>query len=238
VFKWAITTTLSLVVAWQIAMVLTITFQCTPVQGYWKKILLTQTRTGCLPNENEVILLHGILNVIFDLMVLLLPIPVVLKLQLPRKQKIGLIAMFGLGVIVCGASILRIISINKTSQDLDASWYGYDLWIYTSTEAHVAIICASVPSLKPLVAKIFPRFANSTYGKGTSGMLSREPDAAFGQSRRGYPLSSITTSKHDRLGSEEYILDPESQVGSPELKDGVMKTTEIQVVVHRDSPFR
>ncbi len=41
----------------------------------------------------------GIVNVVTDLFILLVPLPVVLKLELPRTSKIGLLVIFCLGIV-------------------------------------------------------------------------------------------------------------------------------------------
>ncbi|KAK6530205.1 hypothetical protein TWF694_003571 [Orbilia ellipsospora] len=243
-FKIAIWVTSGLLAAWTISMSALIIFQCHPVSNFWKKIDLTQVhRAGCLPNEADLVLIHGIFSVVLDLIVLFLPIPTVLHLGLPTKQKVGLIAMFSLGLIVCLAGCLRIVSIRSTILTFDVSWYGYDLYIYTSTEAHVGIICASVPSLKPLLAVFFPRLVTTSYGAGSQRRPSALPEE-FGsrgvRNSKGYPLNSLIES---RIGSEETVFRRDEEDGtwsspsSPPL--GVVKTTEIQqVVVLRDVPFR
>jgi len=37
----------------------------------------------------------------------------------------------------------------------DFTWIGYDIWLWTSTELSVAIVCASAPSLKSVFIKFF-----------------------------------------------------------------------------------
>ncbi|KAF3927401.1 hypothetical protein ABW21_db0205714 [Orbilia brochopaga] len=254
-FKVAIWVTFGMVAAWVIAMSGLIIFQCHPVGNFWKEIRLTDYRTGCLPNEADWVLLHGTISVVLDIIVLLLPIPTVLQLGLPTKQKVGLIAMFSLGLIVCLAGCLRIASIRSTILTLDVPWYGYDLYIYTSTEAHVGIICASVPSLKPLVAIFFPRLVTTTYAAGTrrrSGMSPYHESEMVnrnlsGRNSKGYPLNSVVES---HIGSEESVFrrdrDDEAswlEMASPSASTGgVIKTTHIEqeVVVVPDPilPYR
>ncbi|EWC48951.1 hypothetical protein DRE_00256 [Drechslerella stenobrocha 248] len=240
-FKVAIWVTAGLLTSWVIGMSGLIIFQCHPVSNFWMEIKLTEYRTGCLPNEADWVLIHGIISVVLDIIVLILPIPTVLQLGLPTKQKIGLIAMFSLGLIVCLAGCLRIVSIRKTILTLDIPWYGYDLYIYTSTEAHVGIICASVPSLKPLLAVFFPRLVTTSYSAGTrrrsgmgpyngNDMADRNLSGHAGHSK-GYQLNSLVES---RIGSEETVYrsahDEESswlEASSPTHIGGVMKTTRI-----------
>jgi len=66
------------------------------------------------------------------------------------------------------AGALRLVYLHKAVVGWDYTYYGYPLWLFTSLEAHIAIICASAPSLKPLVINIFPRFG-SVSGRTTDG---------------------------------------------------------------------
>ena len=52
---------------------------------------------GTCINKGAVYISTASLNAITDMALLIMPIPVIWKLQLPKLQKIGLIAMFGVG---------------------------------------------------------------------------------------------------------------------------------------------
>jgi hypothetical protein len=42
-------------------------------------------------------IVYGITNILNDLFVYILPMPMLWKIQLPKKQRIGLIALFNIG---------------------------------------------------------------------------------------------------------------------------------------------
>lgn len=107
-------------------------------------------------------------------------------------------------------------------------------------------MCASIPSLKPLVNRIFPNLSQ-TYATNSKGRTRTRttgtpynPDFQAHGDPKGYPLGSVIES---RIESEEsvyrgaYDQDHPMPMGSFAV-EGVMKTTEIkQVVVHREEPF-
>lgn len=67
---------------------------CQPVQFNWDK-----TIPGECHNENLAYLLAGITNLIIDVLVVVLPIPMLWGLQMPLTKKIGVIGMFSLGFL-------------------------------------------------------------------------------------------------------------------------------------------
>lgn len=73
--------------------VLVAAFQCEPISKAW-----TGTGPGKCVNINIFYLANAALNILTDLLTYTLPIRVILKLQMPRKQKIvlGLILCLGL----------------------------------------------------------------------------------------------------------------------------------------------
>jgi hypothetical protein len=68
----------------------TTSFSCTPVSAFW-------TGKGVCGNKTVSWMLNAILNILSDLFLLLLPIPVLNSLRLAKRQKIGLRIVFGLG---------------------------------------------------------------------------------------------------------------------------------------------
>lgn len=69
-----------------------IIFLCNPVQGYWDIAILGT----CLDAEDH-FWSTSIMGIVLDWVIWLLPIPVVGRLKLPRRQKMGLMVVFGFG---------------------------------------------------------------------------------------------------------------------------------------------
>ena len=76
-----------------LTMIITSCFSCWPVAYYWDKTI----EGGHCINVLAFWFSLSSFNIVTDLAVWLLPMPVLKSLQLPRKQKISLIAVFALG---------------------------------------------------------------------------------------------------------------------------------------------
>ena len=106
IFRWANFTTLFVVIAAGIALTFVNIFQCHPVDAAFTSDLAI--------NENQctsVILLYlasSPANVVTDLSILFLPMPLLTKMLLPMKEKIILVITFGFGFFVAVVDVIRI----------------------------------------------------------------------------------------------------------------------------------
>lgn len=94
--KWfhvTIWATSFVVIGSSIAITFTTIFPCKPVRAGWD---ITITDKKCI-DRPAVYQATAIMGAITDAMVLAVPIPVVIPLQISRRQKIGLICFFGVG---------------------------------------------------------------------------------------------------------------------------------------------
>ncbi len=76
-------------------------FACTPTRRVWD-IKLAQDhsgKSGICVDRNMLSVAVASLNIISDAMMLILPIPLVWKLQLPLSQRISIIAMFAIACL-------------------------------------------------------------------------------------------------------------------------------------------
>ncbi|CAG7949529.1 unnamed protein product [Penicillium nalgiovense] len=134
------------IATWALAALLTNIFQCTPVQYYYDKDL----KGHCMPGQVQFFQAMGSIALVEDIIIFCLPIPVFWRLQVNRRQKIGLILVFSLGLLVCIFSLMRLIEFRKFQlTDLAASSAKESIW--TCLELDVAIICGCLPFLNPLV---------------------------------------------------------------------------------------
>ncbi|KAJ0121895.1 integral membrane protein [Diaporthe amygdali] len=102
--------------AWSMAMILQCFFLCQPLAGFWDKTL---PGVKCLP-ELSTWLGGAIGNILTDLLVFALPIPMLSKLNLPGAQKVMLLGVFSLGFLCIALSVVRIKYL-RLNQD-DVSW--------------------------------------------------------------------------------------------------------------------
>ncbi|OBT58914.1 hypothetical protein VE04_00582 [Pseudogymnoascus sp. 24MN13] len=141
-----------------VALSFTTIFQCTPVKYSWDK-----TVPGSCINIKAFWYGQSGWNTLMDVIVLILPIPVIVKLQMNRRAKLGLLAVFILGTFVCITSIERLISLNfNATFAKDFTWATGTSVIWTQVESTVGVICACAPTLRSPLARLMPFVFGST----------------------------------------------------------------------------
>lgn len=86
---------LVILIAQALANIFTCIFECRPISYAWNQVV-PGSHGKCI-HINEFYLANAALNILTDFMTYTLPMPMLWKLQLPKRQKIGLITILGLG---------------------------------------------------------------------------------------------------------------------------------------------
>ncbi|RMY26120.1 hypothetical protein D0867_00258 [Hortaea werneckii] len=181
-FRWVVHANVAFTISVCITFVFLSVFLCTPVQYYWE---FPPTTDGHCLDEGIATLAAGALNLAADFLATITPIPLVMRLNMRLKYRIGVSVLFGLGFIVIVAGIVRTYYIWKGLMDTyDETWYAYPLWIAAAVEIDVGVICACAPALKTL-------FHFSTHN--THEYYSQEPSGP--SSQRATKESNTTSSK-------------------------------------------
>jgi len=95
---------------------------------------------------------------VIDSMIFALPIPYVWRLsKLRARQRFGLVIIFGLGFVVCVVALLQIPFIKK--REGSTTYFGTTVNILVAIQVSFAIIAASLPDLRALIARNFPSFS-------------------------------------------------------------------------------
>lgn len=92
-FRLCVYANMFIVVGYNIALVFPLIFTCRPFMKNWDVTILEGT---CI-NRTPIYMATAVLNMVTDIVLLVLPIPMIVKLQMPRVQKAGLICIFGVG---------------------------------------------------------------------------------------------------------------------------------------------
>lgn len=166
VFKRLTIATLVVVNCAGIALTFLNIFQCRPVSAAFDPS--RQTTSHCI----DIVTLYlssAPVNIVTDLALLFLPLPILTAMMLPRNQKIILIVTFSFGAFVAVVDVIRIAYLQSASlarlqntsassadEEGDYSWVASLSFMWSAVEVHVGIICACVPGVKPLAAKVFP----------------------------------------------------------------------------------
>ncbi|RYN50717.1 hypothetical protein AA0114_g5736 [Alternaria tenuissima] len=95
---------------------------------------------------------------IVDSLIFALPIPYVWQLsKLKIRQRLGLVLIFGLGFIVCIVALLQIPFIKRREGNM--RYFGSAVNILVAIQISFAIIAASLPDLRALIARSFSKFS-------------------------------------------------------------------------------
>ena len=79
-------------ICWQIYQIFITVFVCKPVRGFWDR----SVEAKCYDLRPQVIA-AAVQNVVTDIIILCLPIPIVWKLQMATERKLQLVGLFALG---------------------------------------------------------------------------------------------------------------------------------------------
>ena len=165
---WA---TFAIVFAAFVTFLVALWLQCIPISSYWT---LIAGDGDCIP-EGPPLVVQTIVNVVTDFMIYALPIPTLFGLTLPMIQRVGLAILFSVGGIIVVAGSFRAYWVHYVLfETYDATWYGYEIWMWTAIETNVGVICGCIPSLKPLLFPARARNQGSRYANGSNHSRRKE----------------------------------------------------------------
>ncbi|KUI61575.1 hypothetical protein VP1G_08719 [Cytospora mali] len=126
-------------------------FECHPISYFWDKSI----KNGhCLANPLITIgLTSGVLSCVGDIVIFTMPIPVVLGLNMNRRKKAALAAIFAVGLFVITTSFVRWVALLTTKSDITSNQVEAGVWTYL--EISIGITCGNLPLLLPLVRSWF-----------------------------------------------------------------------------------
>ena len=111
---------------YMIAFCMVLLLLCSPINAYWNSFnpiwVLMHPGQHC-GKENIELPLSGVFSVIGDFYSALLPILIIVNLNLTRRQKLSLYALFSLAFLIVAAGIARTILMwQMMNEDYDFTW--------------------------------------------------------------------------------------------------------------------
>ncbi|KAJ5159893.1 uncharacterized protein N7482_006897 [Penicillium canariense] len=163
-FRHACYIVMSIVATYSAWAIVSAYVNCVPIAKFWNHDL----PGSCLSFE-AVWFFNASMNIATDVTLLLLPMPFLIKLQLPKMQKVALMGVFAIGILVVITSILRLSSLRTVAKSTDTSYSNVGAAYWTAAECNVAIICACLPFLRPIISRIFPKLlSTNSYNRYTT----------------------------------------------------------------------
>ncbi|KAI9163919.1 hypothetical protein HJFPF1_05551 [Paramyrothecium foliicola] len=168
---------------------------CRPFHNYWK---VPPPNLNCSAETNHMIT-NAVLNISSDIMIILLPMPLLIQSSLPIKRKIILCAVFALGIFtILAAALSKYYSLGSP--------YGTEWIFWYIREVSTAIITANLPLTWTLWQAIFGigAFYSSKYGKSSN---PRTGEATGGSRFRSTYGNLTSRDERTRRRADPYEID-------------------------------
>ncbi|KAF1355748.1 hypothetical protein EJ07DRAFT_32511, partial [Lizonia empirigonia] len=154
-FRWSVRGMIAFMYVHGLVFFLLIVFQCWPIRSLWDK---TITGAKCLPVSVAISFTGATLSIVEDIIILLLPLPVVWKLQMSTRKKIDVIFLISMGSFASVTRVIRLKFVVKYSNSYDSTWDNVDVIKWSLIEILAACICGNLLSLRPLIEQVMPPF--------------------------------------------------------------------------------
>ncbi|KAH7309796.1 hypothetical protein B0I35DRAFT_515192, partial [Stachybotrys elegans] len=129
--------------------------QCRPLKALWMPELLFSGQATCI--DFRIFIKMGVANTSFniltDVLTATLPIPTIVRLNMPLKTRMYLIFILGLGYIAVALGIVKAFFQIAFSSEQDGL-YEYNVQTFAFLQLTVATMTACAPTLRPLLSRV------------------------------------------------------------------------------------
>jgi hypothetical protein len=147
-----------------------------------------------------------------------LPIRLIWNLQMPRTQKLGIVALFGIGIILIAVATLRVAQIGgkaQSSSQPSASW----LALWGVIETSIAVIIGCCPAFVTLIRN----HTTPSVGYNTQGFVRQREGGESRGSPDNVKLNAIATGDSKAGSSTESATSKDGNWPSrPETRQEMM----------------
>ncbi|KAF7718969.1 Uncharacterized protein PECH_006315 [Penicillium ucsense] len=198
-------------VTW-LATQLSLLLSCQPFHAFWQ--INPDPGDVCQPAKSPVyVLVVVLLNIVTDLYLLSIPLPLLWQVKISLKQKIPLMGLFSGAAFVITASIIRAVMISVAGPEgavAGSKW--------ACRETFVSIVVSNLPIIQPLIRRGFKKIGLSqlfsSSGKESNGRSyplssrGRQTLASHADriTKKGKHAQGLTQTQVSAWGSDEHIL--------------------------------
>jgi hypothetical protein len=182
------------------------------------------------------------LNLITDLAIFILPMPVILKLNMSIGSKVGLVVLFSMGFFICLTTALRMATLPLSLHTKEPTYESAPANLWSFIEAATGVICACLISLRKSIGSLWPKKWRSSRGT-TSGQYRNYGSGAMGSHGIGSsrPRNGTGTGNNYPLGDmrsgAKGHQDTYGEISPSESQEQIIKGGKIQAhVTSRSRP--
>lgn len=174
-FRLAVFATMALLIICYLIIVFMTAFQCVPTSAIWQMHTID---AKCL-NIFGVATASAATNIAVEVIILILPLPVLKTLKVDGRRKISLYMLFSAGIITIIIASLRIPSLKFLVTYNDPSYQIAPTYYWTCAETTAINIVAAAPALKQLFVR-------------TKGQVSDKISVYKSRKTGSYALSNLS----------------------------------------------
>ncbi|KAL0638697.1 hypothetical protein Q9L58_002275 [Maublancomyces gigas] len=191
-------------------------FQCTPIRGAWNHNV---PNLKCL-DISHVNYFQATLNVVTDILLVAIPIPIIMKMQLKLGIKLALIGMFVTGILITIVSAYGMYTMYIAYHSPDATWDGMYTWMWALAEYNTGIIVACMPSML-----LFLRWVRGDMDGNKKPISGSNPTIGGGGVKGRPARKTETLDMHTSIS----IVHENDEYGMRD-EGGIMKSEELVIV--------
>ncbi|KAF2468051.1 uncharacterized protein BDR25DRAFT_57167 [Lindgomyces ingoldianus] len=164
---------------------------CRPFSQYFA---VPPRSSQCSAATNHLIT-NAVFNISSDLMIIAIPMPLLFKVKLPKKNKTILFGVFLIGTFTIIAAVLN--KYYSFTHPFGTQWT-----IWYLRESYTAILCANLPLTWPVLQRIFNlnNWSHNSYGTGQYGTHSR-PHGTISAFKSNAPKTRLQSESNSKSGS-------------------------------------
>ncbi|KAI1467970.1 uncharacterized protein F4812DRAFT_459252 [Daldinia caldariorum] len=183
--SWAVA---AVILAQTIACFIYRLLECQPIADIFKSPALPGLHCAGEVKNNTMMIGHGIVGVIIDGVLLILPIWMICKKMIWSKKMLQIVLVLSVGVcaVVIGSIRLSVVArLDFDSGDLIANMHSLGIW--TTLEGHIGLWCGCFPALQPLLrfAPCVSNRFNAVSSINSAGQNKTGTATGPGATRRG-----------------------------------------------------
>lgn len=224
IFKRWIDVMTVVLIGWAVSTIIALCLVADPISGAWEG--------GNLKYDfNAFSLAVAGMSIMFDLMVLCFPLPMIRSLKMPTRRKVQIAGIFWLGGFCCIAASIRFYYLYQSNHQVltgprpNMFYNATRGFIWAHIEPNCSIVAACLPTYGPLFMEnknlagwwaSFRSFislgssqASSSYGLRARAGVKEKPGAA---SDSGLPLDSKGSRHWQKLGKSDVTVNDTSNV--------------------------
>ncbi|KZF19790.1 hypothetical protein L228DRAFT_271109 [Xylona heveae TC161] len=164
--QWQVMFLWFVIISMNLVMWLTAIFyfaQCKPTAALWDFSI----QGKCWPAYvlTDIAIFAGAYSGLMDFLLALLPWTVIWKLQMRKREKVGVAIAMSLGIFASVTSFIKTSYLTNLGEQKDFTYYAGNILIWAAAETGATLVAASIPSLRIL----FIRIRSTRGGSGGQG---------------------------------------------------------------------